>query len=318
MRNVPVGAGRRKSKHSANHHRHIAVSEAEFQMIHSDILGQVRNPVVKPNGRVLCFSSNEPCDAVASVLNISEKATNGCNRNTFDTSEKHLALYSQGDGGSAENGEDNSSASSAMASNLTEDGCGTNLPESVAQHCPSNLPQVPYLTGVPWPSPWNASSALCLSSFPVPIYPTTGFWGCPVPGAWGLPFLAPVSSSSVSTGPSVSSPKTATLGKHRREGDVLIQDNLKKVDASNQANEERCFWIPKTLRIDDPEEAAKSSIWSMVGIKNDKVNGCSRRELSKAFDQHESGIRNHTAEASKILHANPAALSRSLNFLESS
>ncbi|MQM15192.1 hypothetical protein Taro_048129, partial [Colocasia esculenta] len=319
MRNVPVGAGRRKNKHSANLHRHITMSEAAFQVVRTDITGQAHNhPVLKHNGTVLSFGSSTPlCESVASVLDLSEKAIHNCDRNGFHLPEKHVVPPSHGSA-VAENGEEHSSGSSATASNLTEDGCVTNLQEPPTQKPQEYFPQVPCLNGTLWPAQWNASSPFCISSFPIPFYPTTAFWGCAVPSAWSVPFLAPLSSSSPDSGPSGSGPDSLTLGKHSREGDVLVQSNSKKLDISEQNNGERCLWMPKTLRIDDPEEAAKSSIWSMLGTKNEKSDGLSRGELFGAFDQPKADIRGSAAETSKVLYANPAALSRSLNFLESS
>ncbi|WRX17939.1 hypothetical protein QQP08_010426 [Theobroma cacao] len=67
------------------------------------------------------------------------------------------------------------------------------------------------------------------------------------------------------------------------------------------------FWI------DDPSEAAKSSIWATLGIKNESLSGGG---LFKAFHL-KSDEKNHIAKTSPVLKANPAALSRSLNFHES-
>ncbi|KAG6429719.1 hypothetical protein SASPL_107772 [Salvia splendens] len=75
------------------------------------------------------------------------------------------------------------------------------------------------------------------------------------------------------------------LGKHSRDG-VLV---------------------PKMLRIHDPSEAAKSSIWTTLGINKDGGGMfVGRRGVGD----------DTTAAAAKLLRANPAALSRSLNFHE--
>ncbi|XP_047958825.1 cyclic dof factor 3 [Salvia hispanica] len=75
------------------------------------------------------------------------------------------------------------------------------------------------------------------------------------------------------------------LGKHSRDG-VLV---------------------PKTLRIHDPSEAAKSSIWTTLGINKD----------SGGMFVGRRGVGDDTTlAAAKLLRANPAALSRSLNFHE--
>ncbi|CAL9208702.1 unnamed protein product, partial [Musa hybrid cultivar] len=98
------------------------------------------------------------------------------------------------------------------------------------------------------------------ASFPVPFYPAVAQWSCTVPpGAWSTPWLSPVESSS----PESSSPT-----------------------------------MRKRSRMDDPEEAARSSVL-------------------KAF-QRKVDVKDHGMEAPLLLHVNPAALSRSLSFQESS
>ncbi|KAL8142337.1 hypothetical protein V2J09_015369 [Rumex salicifolius] len=85
------------------------------------------------------------------------------------------------------------------------------------------------------------------------------------------------------------------LGKHSREGDLIKS---------------------KTLRIDDPSEAAKSSIWATLGIKNQKVDLIGSGGVFGGF-QSKVGEMNSAADGSLVLHANPAAFSRSLRFHES-
>lgn len=86
-------------------------------------------------------------------------------------------------------------------------------------------------------------------------------------------------------------------------------------DLIEEKDLERGVLIPKTLRINDPNEAAKSSIWSTLGIKNENTDSVSGANILKAF--RPKGIdKNHMNETSLVLQANPAALSRSLNFQE--
>ncbi|XP_078446624.1 cyclic dof factor 1-like [Wolffia australiana] len=68
-------------------------------------------------------------------------------------------------------------------------------------------------------------------------------------------------------------------------------------------------WVPKTLRIDDPDEAAKSSIWATLGISPDPkiCNG----GIFRGFD------RKGHVEGAHVGHVNPAAMSRSHAFKES-
>jgi hypothetical protein len=107
------------------------------------------------------------------------------------------------------------------------------------------------------------------------------------------------------------------LGKHSREKNTPDSNSSEEEEPPKENNSERCLWIPKTLRIDDPGEAARSSIWATLGIKNDKAESISGGGLFKAF-QSKSDDKNRIPENSQVLQANPAAFSRSLNFQESS
>ncbi|GER45843.1 Dof zinc finger protein [Striga asiatica] len=125
-------------------------------------------------------------------------------------------------------------------------------------------------------------------------------WG---PVKWGPPSFYHVGWSvpCVGPGPTVFGPGSPTaLGKHSRETEVG-KEKEKGCDG------EKCLWVPKTVRIDDPREAAKSSIWATLGIKK-KAFGLKPKREGKA----------HVSEASTVLQANPAALSRALSFHESS
>lgn len=75
----------------------------------------------------------------------------------------------------------------------------------------------------------------------------------------------------------------------------------------------RCLWVPKTLRIDDPDEAAKSSIWSTLCIKPDKNAPILRGGIFKAF-QKKSDTKSQQPNADRVLQANPAAHSHSQLF----
>uniref|UniRef100_A0A2P2IRK6 Uncharacterized protein n=1 Tax=Rhizophora mucronata TaxID=61149 RepID=A0A2P2IRK6_RHIMU len=136
-----------------------------------------------------------------------------------------------------------------------------------------------------------------------------------VPGAWNIPWL-PQPSSPKQTAPN-SGPNSPTLGKHLRDENMPKPSNSVGEEPVKDNTSERCLWIPKTLRIDDPGEAAKSSIWTTLGIKTDKAESIGGRGLFKAF-QSKDDEKNHKAETSPVLQANPAALSRSIQFHESS
>ncbi|KAG5027979.1 hypothetical protein AAZX31_05G025200 [Glycine max] len=309
MRNVPVGAGRRKNKNSTSHYRHITISEAlQAARIDSHL------PPLKGNGRVLSFGldAHAPiCDSMASVNNLGEKKPLNCTRNGFHHGFEDQRLPPV-PCKSGENGDDSSTTSSiTVSSSKGENNKNTFQQQSVPQNH-GFLPQLPCIPGVSWPYTWNSPvppPAMCPSGFPLPFYPAT-FWNCGMPGNWNVPLFSSHSSASNLESRS-SSPNSPTLGKHSRDGDMIKQYSLPKEEASKPRN--GGVLVPKTLRIDDPSEAAKSSIWATLGIKNESVSGGG---MFKAF-QSKKNEKNHV-EASPLLMANPAALSRSLNFHENS
>ncbi|KAG6635480.1 cyclic dof factor 3-like [Carya illinoinensis] len=306
MRNVPVGAGRRKNKNSASHFRHITISDA-LQAARIDAPNGDHYPTLKSNGRVLSFGLDAPiCDSMASILNLGEKKVLECTRNGFHSlEESRTPVPCKG----RENGDDCSSGSSVTISNSMEEG-GKHRPlEAFVQSINGLPPQVPCLPGVPWPYPWNSAvppPALCPPGFPMPFYPAA-YWNCGVPGTWSIPWLSPQSSPNQKS-PS-SGQNSPTLGKHSRDSDMLKSDNSEKEPSKQKTGS---VLVPKILRIDDPSEAAKSSIWATLGIKKESNIGGG---MFKAF-KSKSDEKNHVAELSPMLRANPAALSRSLNFHE--
>ncbi|XVE56915.1 hypothetical protein DITRI_Ditri04bG0049200 [Diplodiscus trichospermus] len=311
MRNVPVGAGRRKNKNSASHYRHISISEA-LQAARIDAPNGAHHPALKSNGRVLSFGLDAPiCDSMASVLNIGEKRVlNGTGNGFHVLEEQKISVPCRG-----ENGDDCSSGSSTTVSNSMDEGGGNCVQETIMGNINGFPSPIPCLPGVPWPYPWNSAMpppAFCPSGFPMSFYPPAAYWNCGIPGTWNVPWLSPQSSTSPIQKAPTSGLNSPTLGKHSREGDMVKLDDSEKQKSPKQKN--GCVLVPKTLRIDDPSEAAKSSIWATLGIKNESLSGGG---LFKAFNS-KSGEKNHIAEASPVLRANPAALSRSLNFHESS
>ncbi|KAM0952969.1 putative transcription factor C2C2-Dof family [Dioscorea sansibarensis] len=249
MRNVPVGAGRRKSKNSSSHYKHLNIVNPSCQTI-----------PINSNATVLSFGSDTPlCESMASLSHLKNSSSE------------------------TENAQEHSSSSSAE----------TSLQASLTMR---NSLGFPCVNGPQWPIQW--------SSIPIPMYSATAYWTVPcfplTPGSSGTP------------------PNSPTLGKHTRDGCLLINDNNSdKGDTLRKSDPERCLWIPKTLRIDDPGEAAKSSVWASIGINNKNADSVNGGGLFKAFHP-KTDIKKHTTEASPAWHANPAAVSRSLNFHESS
>ncbi|KAJ8536266.1 hypothetical protein K7X08_034667 [Anisodus acutangulus] len=128
MRNVPVGAGRRKNNNSASHCRHIMISEA-LEAARIDSPNRFHHPALKPNGTVLSFGPDSPlCDSMASVLNLAENKTpNGIRNGFYRPEHKNPSCI----GG--ENGDDCSSVSSVAISNSMAEGVKNCLPEPVCK-----------------------------------------------------------------------------------------------------------------------------------------------------------------------------------------
>lgn len=238
-------------------------------------------PALRTNGTVLTFGSDKPlCDSMVSAFNLAENSHN-MNRNEFHGT-----------------GSDQSNGTCSTASSVTDSGTHDLANWNNFQGFP---PQVPYFQGAPWP----------YSGFPVSFYPATPYWGCTVANPWNVPCLS--SDQSVHN----NNPTSPTLGKHSRDESKLDQSQSRRRDTNLQDREgERCVLTPKTLRIHDPNEAAKSSIWSTLGIRNEKIDSARGTMLFSAFNPKADHI-NHEHDASFALQANPAALSRSLNFRES-
>ena len=307
MRNVPVGAGRRKNKNSGSHYRHITISEA-LQAARIDVPNGTHLPTLKSNGRVLSFGLDSPiCDSMASVLNLADKKVLNGTRNGFHSNQDQRIPVPCRVG---KNGDDCSTSPSITVSTaMEENGKITTSNEALVRNNNGFVPQIPCLPGIPWPYPWNSpvpSPALCPPgfNFPLSFYPAP-YWNCGVPGNWNnIPWFP--------SHPSAPSPNSPTLGKHSRDGEMLNPEHLQK-ESETPKQKNGHVLVPKTLRIDDPNEAAKSSIWATLGIKNEAA---SKGGMFKGF-QPKQDEKKHI-EASPMLRANPAALSRSINFHESS
>lgn len=325
MRNVPVGAGRRKNKNTVSPFRHLTVREA-LQSAQVDITNVIHPATLNPNGStVLTFNSNAPlCESMASALNIADESTINSTRNGFRLPEVNVSVSH----GSKVNQDDPSVGTSTSAGS-TGERCKSVLPESTSKF-PPVPPQVPCFPGAPWPFPWHSDPwsssksppTFSPASFPVPFFSTTlPYWGCAVPSAWNVPWVFPPMPTTIQcdTPRSTTDPNFPTLGKHSRDDKLLKSPNGNEAETQKESSSEKSLWIPKTLRIDDPEEAAKSSIWETLGIKHDSVGSPGGARLFKPFQsQSNSNKKSSVLESSSVLHANPAALFRALTFQESS
>ncbi|KAG8097017.1 hypothetical protein GUJ93_ZPchr0013g37011 [Zizania palustris] len=292
MRNVPVGAGRRKSK-SASAASHF------LQRVRAALPGDppLYTPI-KTNGTVLSFGSDP------STIDLTEQM-------------KHLKDKLMRTTG-IKNTDEISAGPCVEGLTNTKDSNQMNLKEKISADKPANsaLAHHPCMNaGGMWPFGVAPSPAYYTSSIAIPFYPAApAYWGCMVPGAWHAPWPQQSQSQSVSTSSAASPVSTMSncfkLGKHPRDGNE---------EGDSKSNVK--VWVPKTIRIDDVDEVARSSIWSLIGIKSEKVaadhdRGC---KLAKVFEpKDEAKTATHTVVNSPFLQGNPAALTRSVTFQEGS
>lgn len=301
MRNVPVGAGRRKNKSSASRYCHITVSEA-LQAARLDVPNGIHHPGLKTNGTVLTFGTENPlCESMVSVLNIGDKKVlNGATRNGFHGIEQVVQVPCR----SKENGDDRSSGSTVTTTSSMEEPMKQGPQEPMKQNLNGFPTQMPCFQ---WPYVWNPAVPVppfCPSGFPMPFYPAPYWNGAAIP--WNIPWVTPCPPGQTSPG---SNPNSPTLGKHSRDGEMLKPGENEKGSGASTV------LVPKTLRIDDPDEAAKSSIWTTLGIKKEKGDSTGRGFFNSLHSKGDG--KDHKKDASPALKANPAALCRSISFQES-
>lgn len=139
------------------------------------------------------------------------------------------------------------------------------------------------------------------------------FWGLP----WG-PAASAVDAAKAALIPNARAlqrwPQSETSSElPKKTQTVADKEFSQKFGESNRPSEVR-VWAPKTLRIQDADAAARSSIWSTLGIRDGQG--------SLVSDKKEAAFQCHAKEvgiaAVQSQYANPAALSQSMTFQESS
>ncbi|CAL9110593.1 unnamed protein product [Musa textilis] len=173
-------------------------------------------------------------------------------------------------------------------------GCNKNSGDEPQQENEGSTAPVPCFSGSPWPYLWAPAPPLCASTFPVAFYPAAAYW------SWSIPWPSSVPPSSPNHCYRGAGSSSVASGKHSRDASI-IESSIHKT--------------PR--RIDDPEEATKSSVRTAVGVKSSKIDAVSNGGLLKAF-QPKLYVKNQVLETPLLVHANPAALSRSLHFRETS
>lgn len=330
MRNVPVGSGRRRNK-DPSHYHHVAKPCDHIITASGDVSDatQRQSLVVKPSVLQGSGKQNETaCKSVSPVLNIKEQnnadlislvsgdnkeekscassavvsgsSENWMPENTVKKEEDNTSAY--GNGNSMKEPDPNTQSHHAApvsvfsrnpAAVMMTNQCSADGIHGLGNGTVSPL-TLPPLPMVPTPG-------ICAPAVPFPLMPAfvsctpgwpSGVWGAPWPGSSGPTLLSLPPNSLTFSGSN-----SRVLGKHTRVANLQEeQKTVKKV------------WVPKALRIDNPEEAAKSSIWASLGIKPDE------RIIFKSFQSKD--LKNRETKTPESLQANPAAFSRSQTFQE--
>ncbi|TKY62839.1 Cyclic dof factor 2 [Spatholobus suberectus] len=335
MRNVPIGAGRRKNKHLASQYRHIIVTSdgiptsrletTDLSSHHQQHISSLDSSVPfrssTDDGTVLKFGPDTPlCESMDSMLNLRDQ------RRYLDASSVSCVEY----GGEpslcgssvTNNGTQGNELSEHNASNWLQ--CypvpppwvlpypGWNNVNSMEPVHQSSAPmRNPYNAGpaaMQWcPTPMVAIPGMCPPSIPLQLVPPPYWSGTPLwnagTGAVSIGSNACLSPSSSTSNSCCSGNGSPTLGKHTR--DTVFTDEEKS---------ERCVLVPKTIRIDAPNEVSKSPIRATLAIKPDQQQSLSNGDIWKKSEPKEG--KDRVLGASQILEANPAAISRAHAFQE--
>lgn len=335
MRNVPIGAGRRKNKHLASQYRHIIVTsdgvptsrlETSDSSVHqqqhiSSLESSVPFRSSTDNGTVLKFGPDTPlCESMDSMLNLRDQ------KRRVDASSMSCVEYG---------GEPSLCGSSVMTTGtqgneLSEHNTsnwlqcypvppwalpwnpGWNNVASVAAVHQSSAPMCnPYgsspMQWCPTPMVANAIPGICPPNIPLPLVSASYWSGTPLwtagTGAVSIGSNACISPSSSPSNSCCSGNGSPTLGKHTRDTVFTDEEKLDK-----------CGLVPKTIRIDAPNEASKSPMRVTLAVKPDKQHCLSNSDILKKIESKEG--KDRVLGASQILEANPAAISRAHAFQE--
>lgn len=332
IRNVPVGAGKRKNKHSSLQCSPVHATPDAVSVIRTDC-----NPTshmqlsssVKGMGNVPSLWE----DAHAPLSESLETALNLKGQKKIDVNSSTV----EGDG------EEPSSSSMRSEEPREKEYPENGIEQQVdlTQHCDDLIPLHPlhYYPVPPWAYQWNpcwnamafrhsgiASSPAYMGlatmmavpgfstpSLELPVAPSS-YWGCMPSWAGqkeesslvGSTFRGISSPSSLVSNSACSDNRSPTLGKHSRDGGTRAEDTMKQN-----------LWVPKSVRINDPEEGAKnSSLWSSLFTKAQQNKPIIKGSVFKSFDP-KSNSGSQVLDDNQILRANPAAFSRSESFQES-
>lgn len=320
MRNVPVGAGRRKNKQfaSSQYRQPVLSVNGTVPPNHGPETPDSANHRFLSPGEFASPASLTPPEARGSmVFNFGTEATLSESRDSVLKLRDQYRSFERDPVSFSESREEPSSASEPETNSSGSCDSNRNPPQQIPAlffpyqsgwqnlatplgAYPNHFPpkQVYDRDSVQWgPPPVVAIPGVCpRPTIPLQIIPAPYLGYVPLAVVNGC---LPPSSSTVNNR-SCSGSGSPMLGKHSRDRDT-----------GDVERSESNILVPKTLRIDDPNEASRSPIWTALGIKPheritpSKMNGKVECKESDSED------------AANIMEANPAALSRSHTFQES-
>lgn len=393
LRNMPVGAGRRKSKHAASHQKHVIMPDMAAVRIdggdvahgritgnHSKVgpsqpqchllpleVGSFTAMDSPSSGIMLSFGHQSPlCESTAATsLSMQRGATiehqgslngqsalpaygdmtvdsengwsvdckkriitpsNRCHETSSAPAKFHSTDTSAAGSSvaaiqwSQKNDHVHSTVSElankanteADAHALQETGVGSYACSGPGHHFNLAMKNPSAVAAVSLPAPncwpWNGAPGGMWGSFPWPCMPPTmcpTMWGSPPfnwTSAWSMPW-GPAAAAGAVVAAAAAATASSTARKHRLESSQV------------GSGAEGCLWVPKTLRINDPDEAARSSIWTTLGLGDGPGSLAMGRVVTKAF-RCKSETKDGDESTTQSRHSNPAAMSRSMAFNE--
>lgn len=340
MRNVPIGAGRRKNKHLASQYCQATLSSSSTLNTRLDIPEMtVNHQFMAPkeitsttlgtsvgNARVLKFGPEASLsESVETVLSLKdpkisiETGSINCvqTREEVSSSGSSMTTYSIHDStkSAAENEEIGISGSRREQNSLDPmhfypvPACFIPLNTGwqhlasfrTTQYSPEQVAGVASPNSVHLSStPMLAVPGICPPSIPLQIVPMAPYFGCMPLRPSGL---STTPSSGMNSGPSSSSPSSPMGNAYcSASASPTLGKHSRDANFADFERSDKCILVPKTLRMDNPSEASKIPIWATLGIKPGKAKV--ENELNDS-------------DATHMMEVNPAAFSRSQTFQES-
>ncbi|KAL9253079.1 Cyclic dof factor 2-like protein [Drosera capensis] len=228
MRNMPVGAGRRKNKNSSAS-LHLPVAHEVLQSLRPEAVNGPNVPL---------------CESMGSELNLGGNSQKTMISTSSDSafSSSYKIKNSVGNGGSQE----------PMMKNIAA--FPPQVPCLQAPPWPYALNQAQWTATLPPPSFMHPGLPM------PPFYAMLPYWG------WNMGLVTPVSVSP-DHATEILRPDSPSMGKHTREGNLQKPVNFDKEDGQGDEKSRKRVFAPKPLRFDDPSEAARSPIWANLRVE---------------------------------------------------